>query len=51
VEASKETHGATPEQLRMEIVDAIQSLPPILKKQVMDELLVDGSNVVRLNTQ
>jgi transposase-like protein len=51
VDASKETHGATPEQLRMEIVDAIQSLPPILKKQVMDELLVDGSNVVRLNTQ
>ena len=48
IEASKETHGSTPHQLKIEIVDAIQSLPPILKKQIMDELLVDGSNVVRL---
>ena len=48
VEASKETHGASPHQLKIEIVDAIQSLPPILTKQIMDELLVDGSNVVRL---
>jgi len=32
-------------------VDAIQSLPPLLKKQVMDELMVDNSNVVRLSTK
>jgi len=48
IEASKEVHGTTPHQLKIEIVDAIQSLPPILKKQIMDELLVDNSNVVRL---
>lgn len=51
VDATKEAHGATPEQLRIEIVDAIQSLPPLLKKQVMDELLTDQTNVVRLNTK
>ena len=51
VDATKEAHGATPEQLKIEIVDAIQSLPPLLKKQVMDELLTDTSNVVRLNTK
>jgi transposase-like protein len=51
IEASKDIHGATPEQLKIEIVDAIHALPPLLKKQVMDELLVDGSNVVRLKTQ
>ena len=51
VDATKEAHGATPEQLKIEIVDAIQSLPPLLKKRVMDELLTDTSNVVRLNTK
>ena len=51
VDATKEAHGATPEQLKIEIVDAIQSLPPLLKKQVMDELLTDTTNVVRLNTK
>ncbi len=51
IEASKDVHGATPEQLKIEIVDAIHSLPPLLKKQVMDELMVDSSNVVRLKTQ
>ena len=49
--ASKETHGSTAEQLKIEIVDAIQSLPPLLKKQVMDELLTDTSNIVRLATK
>jgi len=51
VDATKEAHGATPEQLKIEIVDAIQSLPPLLKKQVMDELLTDTTNVVRLKTK
>jgi len=51
IEAAKETHGSTAQQLRIEIVDAIQSLPPLLKKQVMDELLTDTSNIVRLATK
>ena len=45
MDATKEAHGATPEQLKIEIVDAIQSTSPLLKKQVMDELMVDNSNV------
>tara|TARA_Y100000401_G_scaffold66083_1_gene52752 strand:- start:2672 stop:3196 length:525 start_codon:yes stop_codon:yes gene_type:complete len=51
IEASQDQHGATPNQLKIEIVDAIQSLPPLLKKQIMDELLVEGNNIVRLKTQ
>ena len=48
VEAQKENLGTNAEELCIQIVDAIQGLPPVLKKQVMDELLIDRTNVVRL---
>ena len=50
VEAQKENYGTNADELRIQIVDAIQALPPILKKQVMEELLADTSNVVRFKT-
>jgi transcriptional regulator len=50
VEAQKENYGTNADELRIQIVDAIQALPPILKKQVMEELLADTSNIVRFKT-
>ena len=50
VEAQQENVGSNADELRIQIVDAIQALPPILKKQVMEELLADNSNVVRFKS-
>ena len=50
VEAQKENLGSNADELRIQIVDAIQGLPPKLKKQVMVELLDDYSNVVRFKS-
>lgn len=50
VDAQRENYGTNADELRIQIVDAIQALPPILKKQVMEELLADTSNVVRFKT-
>lgn len=50
VEAQKENMGTNPEELTAQIVDAIQGLPPLLKKQVMDELQADPTNIVRFKT-
>tara|TARA_B100000745_G_C19985532_1_gene334005 strand:- start:122 stop:649 length:528 start_codon:yes stop_codon:yes gene_type:complete len=48
VSAAAETHGTTAEQLKIEIAEAIHALPPVLKKQVLDEILTDRKNVVRI---
>ena len=50
VEAQKENMGTNAEELTMQIVDAIQGLPPLLKKQVMDELQADPTNIVRFKS-
>ena len=50
MEAQKENMGTNPEELTAQIVDAIQGLPPLLKKQVMDELQADPTNIVRFKT-
>ena len=48
VEQAQDVHGENAEQLQAEIVDAIKCLPPVLKQPIIEELLIDGNNVVRL---
>ena len=50
MEAQKENMGANADELISQIVDVVQGLPPILKKQVMDELQADPTNIVRFKT-
>ena len=50
VEQAQDVHGENAEQLQAEIVDSIKALPPILKQSIIDDLLIDGNNVVRLKT-
>tara|TARA_R100000353_G_C6384977_1_gene163044 strand:+ start:67 stop:567 length:501 start_codon:yes stop_codon:yes gene_type:complete len=52
VSASKDVNAMDPESLKREIVEAITSLPPILKTQIMRELdEMNSPNVIRLKTQ
>lgn len=50
VEAQKENLGTNAEETIIQFVDAIHSLPPILKKQVIEQILTDNSNVVRFKS-